>query len=74
MMNEETLDYLEAKIPELAVLAMKKAYWDALASGSSVLVSENGSLVEVFPDGTRKFIKKLASWVPVKRGQKLELG
>ncbi len=72
-LTEKALDYLEAHIPELAEVAFKQAYWAALASGSSVLVSEDGNLVEVFPDGTRKFIKKLEPWIPVKRGQKLEL-
>ena len=72
-LSEKALDYLEEHIPELAEVAFKQAYWAALASGSSVLISENGSLVEVFPDGTRKFIKKLPAWTPVKRGQKFEL-
>ncbi len=72
-LSEEALDYLEKHIPELAELAFKQAYWAALATGSSVLVSENGSLMEVFPDGKRKFIKKLPSWIPVTRGQKLEI-
>jgi hypothetical protein len=72
-LSEKALDYLEAHIPELAEVAFKQAYWAALASGSSVLVSEHGYLVEVFPDGTRKVIKKLDPWIPVKRGQKLEL-
>lgn len=72
-LSEEAIDYLEEHIPELAELAFKQAYWAALASGSSVLVSENGSFVEVFPDGKRAFIKKLPSWTPVKRGQKLEI-
>jgi hypothetical protein len=72
-LSEKALDYLEAHIPELAEVAFKQAYWAALASGSSVLISENGNLVEVFPDGTRKFIKKLEPWIPVKRGQKWEL-
>ena len=72
-LSEKALDYLEEHIPELAEVAFKQAYWAALASGSSVLVSENGKLMEVFPDGTRKFVKKLPSWIPVKRGQKLEL-
>jgi hypothetical protein len=72
-LSEKALDYLEEHIPELAEVAFKQAYWAALASGSSVLVSENGSLVEVFPDGKRKFIKKLPSWTPVKRGQKLDI-
>ena len=72
-LSEKALDYLEEHIPELAEVTFKQAYWAALASGSSVLVSENGSLVEVFPDGTRKFIKKLPAWIPVKRGQRFEL-
>lgn len=72
-LSEKALDYLEEHIPELAEVAFKQAYWAALASGSSVLISENGSLVEVFPDGERKFIKELPHWIPVKRGQKLEL-
>lgn len=72
-LSEKALDYLEEHIPELAEVAFKQAYWAALASGSSVLVSENGSLVEVFPDGQRKFIKKLPTWIQVKRGQKLEI-
>lgn len=72
-LSEKALDYLEEQIPELAEGAFKQAYLAALASGSSVLVSEKGDLVEVFPDGTRKFLKKLTAWIPVKRGQKLEL-
>lgn len=72
-LTEKAIDYLEEHIPELAEVAFKQAYWAALASGSSVLVSENGGLIEVFPDGRRKFIKKLPSWTPVKRGQKLEI-
>ena len=72
-LSEKAIDYLEAHIPELAEVAFKQAYWAALASGSSVLVSENGRLVEVFPDGERKFIQKLPPWTPVMRGQKLEI-
>jgi hypothetical protein len=72
-LSEKAIDYLEEHIPELAETAFKQAYWAALASGSSVLISENGSLVEVFPDGKRKFIKKIPPWTPVIRGQKLEI-
>lgn len=72
-LSEKAIDYLEQHIPELAEIAFKQAYWAALASGSSVLVTENGKLVEFFPDGTRKFIKKLPCWIPVRRGQKLEI-
>jgi hypothetical protein len=72
-LSEEAMSYLEEHIPELADVAFKQAYWAALASGSSVLISENGDLVEVFPDGTRKFIKHLAPAIPVIPGQRLEI-
>jgi hypothetical protein len=36
-MNEATISYLEEYIPELAEAATKQAYWQALATGSSVL-------------------------------------
>jgi hypothetical protein len=65
--------FLEEHIPELAEIAFKQAYWAALASGSSVLMSEKGNLVEVFPDGKRKIIKKLPPSTPVTRGQIMEL-
>jgi len=70
-LSEKAIDYLEEHIPELAEVAFKQAYWAALASGNSVLISENGSLVEVFPDGRREFKKKLPLWTAVKPGQKL---
>lgn len=58
--NEKMIDYLEQHIPEMAQAAVKQAYWQALASGSSVLVGENGVINEVFPDGTVKFVKNIA--------------
>lgn len=71
-LSEQELDYLEAHIPELAEVAFKQAYWAALATGSSVLMSENGNLVEIFPNGTRKIIKQLPPPMKVTRGQKVE--
>jgi hypothetical protein len=72
ILSEEAMLFLEEHIPELAGIAFKQAYWAALASGSSVLVSENGDLIEVFPDGKHKFIKHLPPAIPVTRGQRLE--
>lgn len=72
-LSEEAMCFLEEHIPELATVAFKQAYWAALASGSSVLISENGNLVEVFPNGKQKFIKHLPPSMPVTRGQKLEI-
>jgi hypothetical protein len=72
-LNEKELDYLEEHIPELAEAAFKQAYWAALASGSTVLMSENGNLVKVFPDGKREIIKPLPPSTPVTPGKKLKL-
>ncbi len=72
-LSEEAMCFLEEHIPELAEVAFKQAYWAALAFGNSVLISDNGKLVEVFPDGKRKFIKKLPLPTPVTRGQRLNI-
>jgi hypothetical protein len=71
-LSEEAMLFLEEHIPELAGIAFKQAYWAALASGNSVLLSENGDLVEVFPNGKHKFIKHLPPATPVTPGQRLE--
>ena len=71
--NEKAIDYLEEHIPELAEAAVKQAYWQALASGSSVLVSENGNLKEVFPDGTSKIIQENAPFVKTRKGQIIKI-
>ncbi|MDP3331325.1 MAG: hypothetical protein Q8S55_04915 [Methylococcaceae bacterium] len=72
-MTEESMRFLEEHIPILADAAVKQAYWQALATGSSVLVSEDGALVEIFPDGTRKVLKQLEPQTAVILGQRLEL-
>jgi hypothetical protein len=72
-MTEESMRFLEEHIPILADAAVKQAYWQALATGSSVLVSEEDTLVEIFPDGTRKVLKQLEPQTAVISGQRLEL-
>ena len=72
-MTEESMRFLEEHIPDLADAAVKQAYWQALATGSSVLVSEEGALVEIFPDGTRKVLKQLEPQTSCTVGQRLEL-
>ncbi len=71
-LNEKAITFQEEHIPELAEAAFRQAYWRALGSGSSVLVSEDGNLVEVYPDGSRKIIKKIPRSIPVTLGQTLE--
>ena len=68
--SEETMQYLEEHIPELAQAAVTQAYWQALAAGSSVLESENGVIYEVFPDGTRNVVKTIEPPPPVAIGEK----
>ena len=67
--SEDSLNYLEAHIPELADVAVRQAYWQALASGSSVLEVHEGALVEIFPDGTQKMIKAMSPQTKVAVGQ-----
>ncbi|MEN9757830.1 MAG: hypothetical protein RL755_2017 [Pseudomonadota bacterium] len=68
-LTDQEIDFLESHIPELAEAAAKQAYWQALASGNSVLIAENDSIIEVFPDGTRNLIEKIAPSVPVPLGK-----
>lgn len=72
-LSEKAMKFLEEHIPELADGAFKQAYWGALASGSTVLAAEDGNLIEIYPDGTRRVIKKLTKPTKVTPGQKLEL-
>lgn len=69
--NETALDYLESQIPALAESAINVAYWKTLASGQSVMESDDGAIYEVFPDGTRRFVKQIERPTPVQRGQKI---
>lgn len=58
-LTEKELEYLEEQIPAMTEQATQMAYYTTLASGHSVLIAENGQLVEVFPDGTKKVRKAL---------------
>lgn len=57
--TEEVLDYLEQQIPEMAEIAIRQAYWQTLMSGDSVLIADNGQILEVKPDGTRTLVKTI---------------
>ncbi len=72
-LDDEAIDYLEQFIPELAAIATRQAYLQALASGESVLIAENGQLIEVFPNGTKKVIKQLEPPVHIAVGSKFEI-
>lgn len=63
----------EDQIPGLAELAVKKAYEDAMNAGQSVLTAESGCIIEVFPDGSRREIKRIEPATPVTRGQIMQV-
>ena len=71
--DEKTICFLEEQLPELFEAAVKQAYWQALASGGSVLISRDGALVEIFPDGTERVIKELPTTTLVIPGQILKI-
>jgi len=55
--SEKALDYLERQIPSLSAAAVDVAYWQALAAGQKVLISGEGGIYEVSPDGMRTLVK-----------------
>ena len=65
MLTEQELDFLEQQIPILAETAMRQANWQTLTLGNSVMIAENGFLVEVSPDGSRKVVKEIGKPVKV---------
>lgn len=71
--REKALDFLEVQIPALSASAVTVAYWAALAAGHSVLEAEDGAVVEVFPDGTRRTVKRIAPGVPAVPGTQMSL-
>ena len=65
MLTDQELDFLEQQIPILAETAMKQAYWQTLTSGDKVMIAENGFLVKVSPDSSRKVVKEIGKPVKV---------
>jgi len=72
-MKDSELDYLESFIPLLAECATRKAYFDTLSAGNSVLEVLDDAIYEVFPDGSKKKIKDVAPYIKVDMNQKIEL-
>ena len=57
--EEAIIDELEEQFPLLADAAFSKAREDTLAAGLSVVEADGDAIYEVFPDGTRKFVKSI---------------
>ena len=69
--SESLLLDLENKFPTLSGVAFSRARQETLASGQSVLQSENGLIYEVFPDGRKLLVKEIEPPTPVERGSKI---
>lgn len=72
-LTEQEIDKLESEFPYLASKAFALARENTLAAGLSVLQAESGVIYEVFPDGSRREVKKIAKPIPVKRGSKFRI-
>lgn len=65
---DKTVQTTEEQIPELAKSATQSAYRRVLASGNSVLVSKDGEIRRVHPDGSAEFVKKSVPAVKIQKG------
>lgn len=64
----KTIQATEGQIPELAKSATKSAYRRVLASGNSVLVSKDGEIRRIYPDGSVEFVKEGVPAVKMRKG------
>jgi hypothetical protein len=71
--DEQALQELEEKFPSLSGAAFSAAYKKTLEAGLSVLIAEEGYIYEVFPDGTRKKIKKIEPPTRVDPGKPIRI-
>ena len=71
--DEKRIEELEESFPSLSGSAFSRAFRQTLDSGLSVLVSDKGFIYEVFPNGTRKKIKKIEAPTVVELGKKITL-
>lgn len=68
---EKIITELETGFPALSGVAFAMARNETLASGQSVLHSENGVVYEVFPDGSRIERKRIEPPTPIPSGTKV---
>lgn len=71
--SEQAIDHLEKQIPSLSAAAVDVAYWQAVAAGRKVLVSEDGGIYEVAANGSKKFVKAIAERLSVPVGTRVRI-
>lgn len=70
---DDSVEALEEQFPSLSGGAFSTAYKDALDFGLSVYVTDGEWIYEVFPDGTRKQVKRIDPPTQAIPGQKIQL-
>lgn len=71
--EEKRVEELETHFAASAGEAFEAARTRALEARQAVVEAHEGALYEVSHNGTRKFLKKLAPPVPVKKGSKFSI-
>jgi hypothetical protein len=69
-LDEQAMLAAEARIPELATQAVRRAYVRALSTSGRVLEAINGQLVETYGNGRRRVVRSLPAPVPIAVGTK----
>ena len=67
-MSDQDIQQLENQFPAVSGSAFAAARKHVLASGQSVLQSQDGVIYEVFPNGRRVAVKKIEPPTPVVSG------
>ncbi len=67
-MSDADLQVLESQFPALSGQAFAAARKRVLNAGQSVLQTEGGVVLRVFPDGRREVVKKIEPPTPAKAG------
>jgi hypothetical protein len=71
--QENDIVKLEDLFPPASGNAFAAARDHVLQSGQSVLQSEDGCIYEVFPNGDKRFVKRIEPPVTVRVGQKITI-
>lgn len=71
--QENNIEELENQFPALSGAAFAAARERVLASGNSVLQSEQGHIYEIFPDGRRVLLKNIEPPTPNASGRKITI-
>ena len=71
--SEAEIQQLESRFPLVSGAAFAAARQQVLASGQSVLQSEDGFIYEVFPDGRKVLVKAIEPPTRMVPGRKFSL-